>query len=110
MSTELVFRILTAILLPVKPLYSIKPVKFLSVSKTADGAPEGDVVKVILYDPAAVLLQLTVALPDEVATFPVAPSIVAITHGLYNVLKSVPPKVGVPVNAGLLFVAYFVSL
>ena len=53
-----------------------------------------------MYDPAAVLLQLTVALPDEEDTFPVAPSIVAITHGLYRVLKSVPPKVGVPVNAG----------
>ena len=103
-------RTLTAILLPVKPLYCIKPVKFLSVSKTADGAPEGVDVKETVYDPAAVLLQLTVALPDEVATFPVAPSIVAITHGLYNALKSVPPSVGVPVNAGLLFVAYFVSL
>jgi len=97
-------------LLPVRPEYCINPVKFLNVSKTAEGAPEGDVVKEIVYDPAAVLLQLTVAFPDEVATFPVAPSIVAITHGLYNVLKSVPPSVGVPVNAGLLFVAYFVSL
>ena len=63
-----------------------------------------------MYDPAAVLLQLTVALPDEDETVPVEPSILAITHGLYRVLKSVPPKVGVPVNAGLAFVAYFVSL
>ena len=41
MRTELVFLMLTAILLPVKPLYCINPVKFLSVSKTADGAPVG---------------------------------------------------------------------
>ena len=63
-----------------------------------------------MYEPVPVLLQLTLALPDEDDTFPVVPSIVAITHGLYRVLKSVPPNVGVPVNAGLLFVAYFVSL
>ena len=44
-----------------------------------------------MYDPAAVLLQLTVALPDEVETFPVVPSIVATTHGLYSVSRSVPP-------------------
>ena len=110
MRTELVFLMLTAILLPVKPLYCINPVKFLSVSKTADGAPVGVEVYETVYEPAAVLLQLTLALPDEELTFPVAPSIVAITHGLYRVLKSVPPKVGVPVNAGLAFGAYFVSL
>ena len=63
-----------------------------------------------MYEPVPVLLQLTLALPDEELTFPVAPSIVAMTQGLYNVLKSVPPRVGVPVNAGLAFVAYFVSL
>ena len=97
-------------LLPVRPEYCINPVKFLNVNKTAEGAPPGVVVNVILNVPAALLLQLTVALPDEVAMFPVAPSIVAAIHGLYSVLKSVPPSVGVPVNAGLLFVAYFVSL
>ena len=37
-------RVLTVILLPVKPLYCAKPVKFLSVSETADGAPDGVVV------------------------------------------------------------------
>ena len=104
------FRVLTAKLDPVDPEYCAKPVKFLSVSKTADGAPVGVEVYETVYEPVAVLLQLTVALPDEELTFPVAPSIVAITHGLYRVLKSVPPNVGVPVNAGLAFVAYFVSL
>ena len=88
---ELVFRKETFILDPLKPLYCAKPVEFLSVSKTADGAPEGDDVKETVYDPAAVLLQLTVALPEEVDTFPVVPSIVAITHGLYRVSRSVPP-------------------
>ena len=96
--------------LPVRPEYCINPVKFLNVSKTAEGAPEGDVVNVILYVPAADLAQDTVAFPDEVETVALAPSIVAAIHGLYSVLKSVPPSVGVPVNAGLLFVAYFVSL
>jgi len=105
-----VFRVLTFKLDPVEPLYCAKPVEFLSVSNTADGAPDGVEVYETVYEPAAVLLQLTVALPDEDDTFPVAPSIVAMTQGLYNVLKSVPPKVGVPVNAGLAFVAYFVSL
>ena len=103
-------RVLTAKLDPVDPEYCAKPVKFLSVSKTAVGAPVGVEVYETVYEPAAVLLQLTVALPDEFATVAVDPSIVAITQGLYNVLKSVPPKVGVPVNAGLAFVAYFVSL
>ena len=104
------FRVLTFKLDPVEPLYCAKPVEFLSVSNTADGAPVGVEVYETVYEPAAVLLQLTVALPDEELTFPVAPSIVAITHGLYRVLKSVPPNVGVPVNVGLAFVAYFVSL
>jgi len=54
-----------------------------------------------VYVPAADLLQLTVALPDELETFALAPSIVAITQGLYRVSKSVPPYVTVPVNAGL---------
>ena len=58
------FLMLTVILDPVKPLYCAKPVKFLSVSKTADGAPDGDVVKETVYDPAEILVQLTVALPD----------------------------------------------
>ena len=62
--TELVLRVVTAILLPVEPLYCAKPVKFLSVSITADGAPVGVEVYETVYEPAAVLLQLTVALPD----------------------------------------------
>ena len=94
---------LTAILLLLKPLYCAKPVEFLSVNKTDDGAPEGVDVKETVYDPAAILLQLTVALPAEDETFPVVPSIVAIIHGLYSVSKSVPPYVTVPVNAGLAF-------
>ena len=75
----------------IRDRYCTKPVEFLSVSKTADGAPEGVDVKETVYDPAAVLLQLTVAFPDEDETFPVVPSMVAITHGLYRVSRSVPP-------------------
>ena len=37
----LVFRVLTFKLDPVEPLYCAKPVEFLSVSNTADGAPDG---------------------------------------------------------------------
>ena len=107
------FRVLTFKLDPVEPLYCAKPVEFLSVSNTADGAPEELVVKETVYDPAAVLLQLTVALPDEVETFPVVPSIVAITHGLlfwtYAVVASFVElsavagvgALGVPVKDGL---------
>ena len=54
-----------------------------------------------MYVPAADLLQLTVALPDELETAGVDPSIVAIIHGLYNVSRSVPLYVIAPVNAGL---------
>jgi len=44
MRTELELRMLTFILDEPKPLYCANPVAFLSVSKTADGAPEGVVV------------------------------------------------------------------
>ena len=90
MRTELELRMLTLILDEPKPLYCAKPVAFLSVSKTADGTPEGEDVKETLYDPVPVLLQLRVALPDEDDTFPVDPSIVATTHGIYIVSRSVP--------------------
>ena len=43
-----------------------------------------------MYDPAAVLLQLTVALPDEVETFPVVPSIVQPT--VYTVYLDLFPR------------------
>ena len=66
--------------LDVRPLYCTNPVKFLSVHSTAVGAPEV-VENDTAYVPAADLVQLTDDLPFEVKMFPVAPSIVAITHG-----------------------------
>ena len=76
---ELELRVATFTELDVRPLYCTNPVKFLSVHSTAVGALEV-VENDTAYVPAADLVQLTDALPFEVLTFPVAPSIVCLLY------------------------------